>query len=210
MKRIILFSLFLFELTLCLFASPRGSSGSTRGFIIEGGVGKYNQINVNIINNTPTQKKSLDSFDEGVPFSLINNPTIAYTKITGGGRLIGTWSVATNYSNVKFNISATDLQYTLDPDQPSIGYYIVFHIVYATFDEKGVFDRDMQRDFVVKSGSDSPQTFEIDNHLGEEPFPVVSYNQDIRVYLDENVNPDSDKFPYGIYQSTVTISVSGD
>lgn len=205
--------LFLFLCVyLNLFSAIKEKPGLSRGFVIEGGVGKYNQISVNIINNIATDESSLDSFTQGIPFnlSLTQNPSIAFTNIMGGGRLIGTWSVATNYSNVTFEISATDLVCDADPNA-TIPYYIVFHIKYASYKPDGAYETDNHEDIVVKSSSNNTSVFySIDNHRGEDPFPVVSVDQDIRVYLAEGIDPSDKRYPYGYYESNVTITVSGD
>ncbi len=196
----------LMILFLVMFTLPAGNQkyvgGLSRGFTIEGGVGKYNQIFVSLITNA----KNFDKTTTGIPFN-VTDPTFAYTQILGGGRQIGSWSIATNYSNVTITISATDLVCAVDTSHP-LKYNIDFHIMYATFKADGSFDSNVHKDFIVPSGS--TKVFRIDNHLGDEPFPVVSYDQDIRVYLAKGVNPEDEKYPYGFYQSTVTIQVSGD
>ena len=203
--------LFSILMVLCftvgiLSATQQYVPGLKRGFMIEGGVGKYNQINVSTIINNSKNTSDLDKIKTGVPFNL-SDSTVAYTEIQGGGRQIETWSVATNYSNVKLTISATDLVCSADASYP-VKYWIVFHIMYASFNEDGSFKENKHEDFRVLSGETG--VFEIDNNLGDEPFPVVSYNQDIRVFLAKDVNPGDEKYPYGIYESTVTIQVSGE
>ncbi|MGN0906196.1 MAG: hypothetical protein ACI4NM_03530 [Bullifex sp.] len=210
MKRLLFFMLMVFCFAVGLSAATQQYvPGLKRGFMIEGGVGKYNQINVSPIINTSNNMSDLDKAKTGVPFNL-TDPSVAYTEISGGGRQIGTWSVATNYSNVKIKISATDLVCSADASNP-IKYWIVFHIMYASFNEDGSFKENMHEDFRLLSGTED--VFKINNNLGDEPFPVVSYNQDIRVYLAEEVTPGDEKYekyPYGIYESTVTIQVSGE
>lgn len=208
MKRLLFFMLMVFCFAVSLSAATQQYvPGLKRGFMIEGGVGKYNQINVSQIINTSKNMSDLDKAKTGVPFNLTDS-SVVFTDIEGGGRLIGTWSVATNYSNVKIEISATDLVCSADPSQP-VKYWIVFHIMYASFNGDGSFKENRHEDFGVLSG-EKAKVFEIDNNLGDEPFPVVSYNQDIRVFLAEGVDPDEEKYPYGIYESTVTIQVSGE
>lgn len=199
MKRLAIIVVLLL-ITLNLFAVLGESPSSSRGFKIEGGVGKYNQVNI-----TPIYATSEDQIN-GFPFDITGSD-VKYTTISGGGRQIAQWSVATNYSNVKFTIEATHLVYENDASI-SIPYHIVFHIMYASFKEDGSFKENVHRDFDLLSGSS--ETFDVDNTISYEPFPVVSYDQDIRFYFAENINPSDEKYPYGYYSSTITISVSGD
>lgn len=201
-KTAIILIIFFSVLNALSAGTQRYNAGLSRGFIIEGGVGKYNQVFVSLINNV----KDFDLKTTGVPFN-ITAPNFAYTPILGGGRHIGNWSIATNYSNVTITISATDLVCDVDKSHP-LKYYINFHVMYASYNKDGTFSANVHKDFLVPSGS--TKVFKIDNSLGNEPFPVVSYDQDIRVYLAEGVNPEDEIYPYGFYQSNVTIQVSGD
>lgn len=200
MKRFLYIILLLF-ITVNTFATLGESPASSRGFKIEGGVGKYNQINI-----TPIYSISSDSIT-GFPFDITGSD-VKYTSISGGGRQIATWSVATNYANVTINISATDLCY--EDNSISLPYVVVFHIMYASYNENGSFKENIHKDFVLDTSKEISRTITIDNSTSYEPFPVVSYDQDIRFYFAENINPSDKKYPYGYYSSTITISVSGD
>ena len=200
MKKLLVFLILLFVSVLSLFAEAKLSSALTRGFLIEGGVGTYSIININPIH--VTDKKSYLGF----PFDITGSD-VAYSTISGGGRQIASWDIATNKSNVTFSITSTPLCFNNNRDI-KLDYYLVFHISYASYSEKGIFNENIHKDIIAKSGETTICT--IDNTVSYEPFPIVSYNQDIRFYFAENVNPNSSEYPYGFYSSTVTISVSGD
>ena len=200
MKKFLLFLLLLFVFVLSLSAVVKLSPALTRGFLIEGGVGTYSIININPIHVT-NQKSYL-----GFPFDITGSD-VAYSSISGGGRQIASWDIATNKSNVTLSITSTPLCFSNNMDI-KLDYYLVFHLSYASFNEKGQFIGNIQKDIISKSGETTICT--IDNTVYYEPFPIVSYNQDIRFYFAEDVNPNSSEYPYGFYSSTVTISVSGD
>lgn len=208
MKKSITVLLFLSVLISGVCSTPNPSPASSRGFTVEGGVGKYNNIYVQIMKNAISEETPIGSFSEGVPFEL-SDPSVQYSGIKGSGRVIGYWSIASNAPSVRISVTATDLKCVGKPDK-TIRYYIAFHIVYASFLTNGQYDHDVMDDIVVKSGNEAPYVYAIDNSVGENPFPVVSYNQDIRVYLAEGVDPLSADLPFGLYESTVTISVAGE
>lgn len=200
MKKIILIITTLLLITTNLFATFNNATALSRGFAIEGGVGKYNQINI-----FPIQATS--GSEDGFPFD-IKADNVVYTDIVGGGRKIATWSVATNYSNVQIEITATPLTYEASSSF-QLNYYLVFHIMYATYKSDGSFEKNEHTDFKVLSDGNTYK-FSINNAILDEPFPVVSYNQDVRFYFVNGIRPKEVGYPYGLYSGTVTISVSGD
>ena len=200
MKKIILIITTLLLITTNLSATLNNATALSRGFAIEGGVGKYNQINI-----FPIQATSGSEY--GFPFD-IKADNVVYTDIVGGGRKIATWSVATNYSNVQIEITATPLTYEAS-SSIQLNYYLVFRIMYATYKSDGSFEKNEHADFKVLSDGNTYK-FIINNAILDEPFPVVSYNQDVRFYFVNGIRPKEVGYPYGLYSGTVTISVSGD
>ena len=200
MKKLALISLSIFILLVNVFAAETINLVKTSApLYIEGFIDQYHLLRVEGLYSW--DPNDVDTY-VGMPFNLAW-PSIEYKSIIGTGRLIGSWSLTSNYTPIVLKIEAAPL--TCNDTRDKVYYYLDFHYKTLTFNPDTLaVTGSTEGDFRVASGTDWVST-------GIAPFdvtggiPVITIDQDIRFCLKENT--DVDLIDPGFYEGNVTMTL---
>ncbi|MBR1918912.1 MAG: hypothetical protein IJ831_04740 [Spirochaetales bacterium] len=202
MKRAVLFLAVVFISVSLAFALEQAKISPAMP--IEGFVDTYHSMTITTIESTSTTTDT----GRGMPFDLAW-PSLSYTPILGTGRLVGTWSLTSNYTPISLSIEASPMTLVSEASSDEVNYCLDFHYKTIEFDTVTKLPTGgmIEGDFRVESGtawnSSSTAPFNV-----SEGIPVVTVEQDVRFCLASNF--DYDSIAPGIYAGTVTMTVIGE